>query len=74
MSWLSSIVLSPSHLQLKVLPIEYRNELIKKYSAPQYKHIVKALEDPEWDEDLWLKFLKLNPEIVDLLPGLKKYV
>lgn len=71
---MSSIVLSPSHLQLKVLPIQYRNELIKKYSAPQYKHIVKALEDPEWDEDLWLKFLKLNHEIVNLLPGLKKYV
>ena len=71
---MSSIVLSPSHMQIKVLPLKYRKKLIEKYSNPIYRHIVKALEDPEWDETLWKKFTKLNPEIGDLIPALKEYI
>lgn len=71
---LSSFVLTPRYLQVKVLPIEYRNDLIKKYGNPVYKHIVKALQDPEWDEDLWKLFLKNNPEIGSIVPELRKYI
>ena len=71
---LSSIALYPDYLDLRVLPIEYRNELAVKYHAPQYEHVVKALKDPEWNRDLWNKFIQKNPDIGSIVPGLRKYL
>lgn len=71
---LSSVVLHPDYLQIKVLPIPYRNKLLEKYTNPNYKEVIRALKDPEWDEDLWNVFLKKNPDIVDVVPDLKEYI
>jgi MoaA/NifB/PqqE/SkfB family radical SAM enzyme len=78
----SSIALHPDYLQIKVLPIPYRNKLIEKYSNPAFnavvfmkpEEVIIALEDPEWNQDLWEMFLEKNPDIVDVIPELKEYI
>lgn len=69
---MSSIVLTPEWLQVKVLPPEYRAELLNKYD---YNSIVAAaLRDSEFPVDLWKKFLDKNDKITELIPELEKYV
>jgi uncharacterized radical SAM superfamily Fe-S cluster-containing enzyme len=78
----SSVALHPDYLQIKVLPIPYRNKLIEKYTNPALhavvilppEEVIMALKDPEWDEDLWKMFLKKNPDIGDVVPQLKEYI
>jgi hypothetical protein len=62
---LSSIVMSPPHMRIEVLPIEYRQRLLKEYDYP--KEIRTALEDTFWDKEQFNVLLKLNPNLYDYL-------
>lgn len=69
---MTSIVTSPSYLQVNVLPPKYRQMLLdtQKYQF----NVSVALQDPEWNEDLFTILLKKHPEILSLLPELEDYV
>lgn len=69
---LTSIAVTPSSLQVKVLPPKYRKMLLDRTNYPP--NIRAALEDPEWPEDLFKTMMNDNPEILDLIPELKDYV
>lgn len=72
---LGSIAITPLYLQVKVLPIGYRNKLIEKYKdIRECKVAVKALKDPEWDLKLFEKFLFTNPDICDIIEELKEWI
>lgn len=69
---MTSVTLTPPHLQIKVLPPRFRQWLLNTYD---YNSIIaSALRDPEWPVDLWEKFLYTNPTITELLPELEPYV
>lgn len=68
---MTSIVTYPSHLQVKVLPPEYRKKLLKTH---YYNHVVAdALRDDEWPKEDWEKFKQECPDIFDLIPELQEY-
>lgn len=69
---MTSIVTTPSYLQIKVLPTKWRQMLLDTQQFPY--NIKAALQDPEWPEDLFVILLKKHPEILDLLPELEDYV
>ena len=65
---LSSIVLTPEYLQVKVLPPWHRAMLLNKYS---YNDVVtNALKDPEWPEDQWALFKEKCSDIFEVIPEL----
>ena len=66
---LSSIVLSPKHMRIDVLPIAYRKYLLNKYKYPA--EIKSALESDYWDEDGFNDLFNYNPDILNYIPELK---
>lgn len=68
---LTSIVLSPSHLRIEVLPLTYRKYLLNNYNYP--KEIHTALKSQYWDQEGWNKLLQLNPDIFNVIPKLKGF-
>lgn len=69
---MTSVVLYPEYLQVKVLPPKYRQYLLNKYDYNSV--IASALRDEEFPVDLWLKFRDNNPNITELIPELQEYV
>lgn len=68
---LSSIVLTPKHMQIEALPISYRKHLLSTYDYP--KEIRTALESEYWDEDGWNTLLEKNSDIFSYIPTLKDF-
>jgi sulfatase maturation enzyme AslB (radical SAM superfamily) len=78
---ISSIVYTPEHLQIKVLPLGYRKPLIEKYKKIKretgikvYDNVINALSSPDWDSKLFEKFLFTNPHICGIIEELKEWI
>lgn len=68
----SSIVLTPAHLQVKVLPPQYRKKLVEKWSYPN--HLKKTLLNSEWPVDLWNEFVDKEFKAIEFIDGLESYL
>jgi MoaA/NifB/PqqE/SkfB family radical SAM enzyme len=68
---LNSIVLWPEHMKIEALPLGYRKELLESYDYP--REIKTALENPEFNLQLFEKLLFTNPDLYDIIESLKKW-
>jgi len=70
---MSSVLVTPEELQVKVLPPQYRKKILKELQFNFNEEVYQALKDPEFPVDLWHKMLDKYDKVFEIIPELKQY-
>ena len=70
---MSSVLVTPEELQVKVLPPQYRKKILNELQFKFNEEVYQALKDPEFPVDLWHKMLDKYDKVFEIIPELKQY-